>query len=146
MTQQPYDPEPLRQLLLELLRRTGESYRRASLAAGLPSNAISKYMKGIRPSRHACVALADHFGVNPNEFLQAAGYEPLHFFDRSLVQPGELSPEVQELAAQLQEIKDPVTRRRVIEAMATLLKPYLQVAEPKVLEPQRRPASSTTGD
>lgn len=146
MTQRQYDPEPFRQLLLELLKKAGESYRRASQAAGLPPNAISKYMKGIRPSRHACVALADHFGVNPNEFLQAAGYEPLHFFDRSLVQPGELSPEVQALAARLQQIKDPVTRRRVIEAMATLLNPYLQAAEPEAVEPQREPALSAAVD
>jgi len=92
------------------------------------------------------VALADHFGVNPNEILQAAGYEPLHFFDRSLIQPGELSPEVKALAAQLQQIKDPTTRRRVIEAMKTLISPYLQVIEPQAIEPERKPVSSTTGD
>jgi lambda repressor-like predicted transcriptional regulator len=146
VSEHKYDPEPLRQLLVELLKKTGESHRKASLAAGLPSNAISKYLKGTRPSRHACVALADHFGVNPNEILQAAGYEPLHFFDRSLIQPGELSPEVKALAAQLQQIKDPTTRRRVIEAMKTLISPYLQVIEPQAIEPERKPVSSTTGD
>lgn len=146
MAKQQYDPEPFRELLRMLLSKSGESYRQASLAAGLPHNAIFKYLRGVRPGRDACVALADHFGVNPNELLQAAGYEPIHFFDRSATESGELSPEVKALAAQLQQIKDPVARRRVMEVMETLINAYLQAAEPQAAELQRKPAPSATGD
>jgi len=147
VTQQQYDPEPFRQLLVELLKKTGESYRKASLAAGLPSNAISKYMSGLRPSQRACVALADHFGVNPNELLQAAGYEPLRIFDRSLMQSGEMSPEMQEVFAQIQQIEDPIVRRRMLEAIATLIDAYLRAAKPKAaeaVEPKPTPSSVTS--
>lgn len=146
MAKQRYDPEPFRELLRMLLSKSGESYRQASLAAGLPHNAIFKYLRGVRPGRDACVALADHFGVNPNELLRAAGYEPIHFFERSAAQPGELSPEVQELAERLQQIKDPVARRRLMEAMETLINAYLQAAEPKAAETYRRPALSTVNE
>jgi len=147
MAKQQYDPKPFQELLRMLLSKSGESYRQASLAAGLPHNAIFKYLvKGVRPRRDACVALADHFGVNPNDLLQAAGYEPLHFFNRPSTKPGEMSPEIRELAAQLQQIKDPVARRRVMEVIETLVNAYLQAAEPKTAEPRRRSAPSATGD
>ena len=137
MPKQEYDPKPFQDLLRALLRQTGESYRQASLAAGLPHNAISKYLRGVRPRRDACVALADHFRVNPNELLKAAGYEPLHLFDRSLIEPGELSPEVKELATRVQRIRDPVVRRRLIEAMKVLVDAYLDA-------PGSEPATETT--
>ena len=120
--------DSLSSLLRMLLDKSGESYRQASRAAGLPHNAISKYLRGTRPSRDACIALADHFGVNPNEMLQAAGYEPLHFFDRTLVDPDQMSEDVRALAAQIQEIQDPEIRRRLIEAMQVLVETYLQAS------------------
>jgi hypothetical protein len=125
MAQQQYDPEPFRRLLLELLGRTGETYRRASLAAGLCGNAISRFMEGARPSKHDCVALADHFGVNPNDLLQAARYEPYTFFDPSLIPEGEMCREVRELYEQLQRIKDPKHRERVLRTMKALVNPYI---------------------
>lgn len=143
MAKRRYDPKPFQELLLILLSKSGESYRQASLAAGLPHNAIFKYLKGVRPGRDACIALADHFGVNPNELLQAAGYEPLHFFDRTTEKSEELSPEVQELAERLQQIKDPVARRRLMEAMETLINAYLQAAELRP-EPVREIVPSAT--
>jgi len=101
MAQQQYGPEPFRRLLLELLGRTGETYRRASRAAGLRGNAISRFMEGARPSKHDCVALADHFGVNPNDLLQAAG------------------------------IEDPKRRERVLRAMEAIVDTYLNKIEKK---------------
>jgi len=131
-----------------LLSKSGESYRQASLAAGLPHNAIFKYLvKGVRPRRDACVALADHFGVNPNDLLQAAGYEPLRLFDRSSTKPGEMSPEMQELFAQIQQIEDPIVRRRMMEAIAALADAYLRAARPKAaeaVEPKPTPSSATS--
>lgn len=145
MAKRRYDPRPFQELLLILLSKSGESYRQASLAAGLPHNAIFKYLRGVRPGRDACIALADHFGVNPNELLQAAGYEPLHLFDRMPEKSEDLSPEVQELAERLQQIKDPVARRRLMEAMETLINAYLQAAELRA-EPVREIVPSATSD
>lgn len=124
-----YDPGALQRLLNQLLEKTGESHRQASQAAGLHHTVVSKYMRGVRPGRDACIALADHFGVNPNEMLQAAGYEPLHFFDRALIEPEQMSEDVRALAAKMQEIKDPEIRRRLIEAMRVLAEAYLQSPE-----------------
>jgi hypothetical protein len=118
-----YDPEPMKQYLLTLLRRTGESYRRASLAAGLPHNAIAKCMIGVRPSRFTCIALAIHFGVNPNDLLQLAGHETLPIFQCSV--PETMDPNIRELATLLQQIENPATRIQVIEALKVLVEPFL---------------------
>ena len=73
------------ELLFRLLEESGESYRAASMAAGLSSATISNHMRrAVRPMRNACIALADHFGINPNVMLEAAGYAPPRFFDRTL--------------------------------------------------------------
>ncbi len=125
MPRQKYDPRPVQELLRKLLERAGESYRQASLAAGLPDNAISKYMRGVRPRRDACIALADHFGVDPNELLQAAGYEPLRFFDPAKGAPEWQSPEAAEIAKMIDAIQDPVARKRVARAVKVLLRGYL---------------------
>jgi hypothetical protein len=114
-----YDPEPMKRYLLTLLRRTGESYRRASLAAGLPNNAIAKYMRGIRPGRLTCILLASHFGVNPNDLLQLAGHDPLPIFQLPELE-NRIDPNIRELAMLLQQIEDPAIRIQVVEALKKL--------------------------
>lgn len=46
--------------------------------------ALWRFIKNeTRPHRDACILLAQRFGVNPNEMLQAAGYDPIPLFDLS---------------------------------------------------------------
>ena len=118
----PYDRAALAEYLDRLRQEHNESYREASLAAGLDHGALLRYVKKqSRPTRESCITLADHFGVNPNEILTHAGYDPLHFFDRSLLDPAALAPEVEELATFLNCLSPPTRRREVCHAVRELL-------------------------
>jgi len=73
-----YDLEPLVRLLEHLRAERNESYREASLNAGLDLEAVRRYcVQRQRPQMQALIVLADHFGVNPNDLLEVAGYRPL---------------------------------------------------------------------
>jgi transcriptional regulator with XRE-family HTH domain len=118
----PYDRAGLADYLDQLRQAHNESFREASLAAGLDHGAMLRYVKKrSRPTRESCITLADHFGVNPNEILTRAGYDPLHFFDRSLVDPSELAPEVAELALYLNRLSPLARRREVCQAVRALV-------------------------
>jgi hypothetical protein len=118
----PYDRPALADYLDGQRQAHNESFREASLAAGLDHGAMLRYVKHhTRPTRESCIALADHFGVNPNEILTRAGYDPLHFFDRSLVDPSELAPEVAELALYLNRLSPLARRREVCQAVRALV-------------------------
>ena len=118
----PYDRPALAEYLDGQRQAHNESFREASLAAGLDHGAMLRYVKHhTRPTRESCIALADHFGVNPNEILTRAGYDPLHFFDRSLVDPAELAPEVAELALYLNRLSPLARRREVCQAVRALV-------------------------
>lgn len=107
-----YDREALAAYLEELLRARNESMRSASLAAGLDHGALNRFISNRqRPTRESCIAIADYFGLNPNEILTRAGYEAMHFFDRTLIDPDALPPDVLELARYLSRIQ-PLSRRR----------------------------------
>jgi hypothetical protein len=108
-------------LLEELCRARNESYRRASLAAGLDHGAVHRFVRGnCRPHRESCIALAHHFGLNPNEMLVAAGHEPLPWFDPSLVNASDYPFEVKQVAETLMRISSPRLRREICEALQTL--------------------------
>ncbi|MBN1815659.1 MAG: hypothetical protein JXA14_27745, partial [Anaerolineae bacterium] len=83
-----------------------------------------------RPTRESCIALADHFGVNPNEILTRAGYDPLQIFDRSLVDPRALAPEVEDLARFLNQISPIGRRREVCRAVRDLVEAASRTAQP----------------
>ncbi len=118
----PYDRPALAEYLDGLRQERNESFREASLAAGLDHGALLRYVrKQNRPTRESCIALADHFGVNPNEVLTRAGYDPLHFFDRSLIDPSALAPEVAEVAAFLNRLSPLARRREVCRAVRDLV-------------------------
>jgi hypothetical protein len=118
----PYDRATLSEYLDQLRQEHNESYREASLAAGLDHGAMLRYVRyHTRPTRESCIALADHFGVNPNEILTRAGYDPLHFFDRSLVDPEALAPEVEEVALYLNRLSPLARRREVCQAVRALV-------------------------
>jgi transcriptional regulator with XRE-family HTH domain len=120
----PYDPEPLIARIKDLLKKYNESYREASLRSGLDHQAIRRIFAGQKPQMHICILLADHFGVNPNEFLQMAGGPTLNAFDASAVDADNLPPEATEIAMAVARISEPGVRREVTDAMLTLLKKY----------------------
>ena len=120
-TQEIQTHRPWAVLLEELCRARNESYRQASLAAGLDHGAVHRFVKGNqRPHRESCIALAHHFGLNPNEILVAAGHEPLPWFDPSLTHPGDYPFEVKQVAEALIHIANPRLRREVCEAVQAL--------------------------
>ena len=121
-----YDPEPLVRLLEQLRAERNESYREASLNAGLDQETMRRYcVRRQRPQMQALIILADHYGVNPNDLLRAAGYRPLALFERAQVNPESIPSDVKELVDDLSRIADPVLRRRVIEAVRVLAGGYL---------------------
>lgn len=129
LTPREYDPRPLAELLTALLRERNESYRQASLRSGLDHQAVRRYVvNGQRPSRTSVLALADHFGVNPNELLVRAGYPPMELFTTAAVDLSRIPSDVQPLVADLQRIADPVLRRRLVEALRLLIAGYLPPA------------------
>ena len=68
-----YNSKPFITRIHRLLEERNESYREAALASSSDHQALHRYLTGYRrPHMHACILLADHFGVNPNEFLQLA--------------------------------------------------------------------------
>jgi len=123
--EKPYDPEPMIKRLRELLEKHNESYREASLRAGLDHQGVRRVLEGQRPSMHICILLADHYGGNPNEFLQLAGWPTLKIFDIRSVDTDNLPPEAVDIALAVAKISDPGTRKAVVEAMLFLTKKYL---------------------
>lgn len=124
----PYDPEPMIKRLRELLEKHNESYREASLRAGLDHQGVRRVLEGQRPSMHICILLADHFGVNPNEFLTLAGWPALRVFDIRSIDSENLPPEVVDVALTLAKIPDPGTRKGVTQAILVLVSRYIEEA------------------
>ncbi len=123
-----YNSKPFITRIHRLLEERNESYREAALASSLDHQALHRYLTGYRrPHMHACILLADHFGVNPNEFLQLANYPPLKVFDIQTVSAERLPPEAVDVALDLARIPDPGVRKAVAEAMRALLKQYFRV-------------------
>ena len=125
-----YDPARLAQVLDELRQARNESYREAALNAGLDHGALRRYIvEGRRPQRQALIALADHFGVNPNELLPLAGYPPMDLFQQAAVDPDSLPDDLGDLVADLQRIADRSQRRKLVEAVRVLIAGYLPDTE-----------------
>lgn len=121
-----YEPEPFINRLEALLKQHNQSYREASLGAGLDHQAIRRILAGQRPQMHICILLADHFGINPNEFLALADWPTLKLFEVRSVVGENLSPEAVEVAVQIDRIANPGTRRAVAEAIKTLVSKYFE--------------------
>ncbi len=79
-----------------------------------------------RPNMTHCILLADYFGMNPNEFLQLAGWPTLKAFDIERASVNNLPPEAVDVALDIARIPDPHTRKQVAEAVRVLLKKYFQ--------------------
>ena len=74
-----YEPQPFIARLNELLKKNKESYREAALSSGLDHQAVRRILAGQQPSMTNCILLADHFGVNPNEFCNCSGISLKNF-------------------------------------------------------------------
>jgi transcriptional regulator with XRE-family HTH domain len=122
------DLSQFQKLLKRLLEESGENYSEAARASGLHYTTISKYMGGVHPMRDACIALADHFGINPNVMLEAAGYKPLRFFDREKIDLSQVRPEAKKMLEQLERITDPKRRDHLYQVINSMLEGY-QLAE-----------------
>lgn len=125
-----YTPEQFIPFLRELVEASRQTMRQISLGAGLDHAAVQRYLNGSKPSRDACISLAEYFEVPPNEMLTKAGYPALAYFDPSLDNPEALAPEVQEVAQELMKIKEAAIRRRVCGAVLQLVKEmFTQISE-----------------
>lgn len=119
-----YDPQLFISRLNELLKRQKESYREAALESGLDHQAVRRILGGQQPSMTNCILLADHFGVNPNEFLQLAGWPALKAFDVETVNQEKLPPEVVEVALSLAKIPNPGVRKEIASAIQILVRAF----------------------
>jgi hypothetical protein len=122
---EPYDSEPLIKRLDELLKQNKDSFREAALESGLDHQAVRRIRAGNRPQMHVCILLADHFGINPNEMLQLAGWPTLKAFDIHTESAENLPPEAVDVAKEIARIPNPGTRKTVAEAILTLVRKYL---------------------
>ncbi len=123
-----YNPEPLIARVKELMEKLEATPRKVSLGAGLDPQALMRIFRGKRPQMVACILLADYFGVNPNEFLELAGWPTLDVFDIRTASAENLPPEAVDVALDIAKIPDPGTRKKVAQAIRTLLAQYFPSA------------------
>ncbi len=120
-----YDPQPLRTRVEQLLTERNESYREAALRAGLDHQAVRRILSvGQRPAISTCILLADHFDLNPNEFLELAGHPPLKVFEVNAVNAQRLPPEAIAAALEIARIPNPRTRKAVAQAIQALIQQF----------------------
>lgn len=121
-----FDLGPFIARLIELMEKHNESYREAGMNAGLDHQAIRRILSGQRPAMVNCILLADHYGVNPNEFLELAGWPTLKAFDVRGLDVDRLPPEVVDVAMALSRVSDPGVRKQLATAVITLLQKYFE--------------------
>ncbi len=122
-----YNPEPLRTRVEQLLTEHNESYREAALRAGLDHQAVRRILSvGQRPAVQTCILLADHFDLNPNEFLELAGHPPLKVFEVKAANAQRLPREAVDVALALANIANPHTRKAVSAAIVALLQQFFE--------------------
>jgi transcriptional regulator with XRE-family HTH domain len=121
---QPYDPQPLLNRLQALMDERNLSMRFTAIQAGLDHQAIRRMQEGERPDMTSCILLANLFDLNPNEFLQLAGWPTLKALDVRADHVGNLPPEAVDVALDIARIPDPGTRKQVAEAVRVLLRKY----------------------
>lgn len=121
-----FDPEPLITRLEQLMSEKNLSMRQVGIESGLDHQVIRrlKEVQAKRPNMTYCILLADYFEVNPNEFLQLAGWPQLKVFDIRHVSVDNLPPEAVDVALDIAKIPNSRTRKQVAEAVRVLLKEY----------------------
>ncbi len=121
-----YDPTALVERLLELLKKNNESYREAALKCGMDHQAVRRILSGQRPSMVTCILMADHFGLNPNEFLLLADLPTLKVFDIQTESTESLPVEAVDVAKAVAKIENPKQRKEVAQAILTLVNKYFE--------------------
>lgn len=121
-----FDLGPFIARLNELMEKHNESYREAGMNAGLDHQAIRRILSGQRPAMVNCILLADHYGVNPNEFLELAGWPTLKVFDVRGLETDRLPPEAVDVALALSRVPDPGVRKQLATAVITLLQKHFE--------------------
>ena len=111
----------------ELLVKHNESYREAALDSGLDHQAVRRILAWKRPNMITCILLADHYQVNPNEFLQLGSWPTLKTFDIQTASAENLPPEAVAVAKGIARIPNPGMRKAVAEAVLTLVSKYFEV-------------------
>jgi transcriptional regulator with XRE-family HTH domain len=121
---QVYLSEPFVNRIKELLKEKKLTYREAALDAGLDHQGIRRIMAGQQPSLTNCVLLANYFGINPNEFLQLAGWPTLIVFDVEIIKGEHLPQEAVDVAVALSKIPDSGSRKLIATAIMGLIAAY----------------------
>lgn len=121
-----FDPKPLITRLEQLMGEKNLSMRQVGIESGLDHQVIRrlKEVQAKRPNMTYCILLADYFEVNPNEFLQLAGWPQLKVFDIRHASVDNLPPEAVDVALDIAKIPNSRTRKQVAEAVRVLLKEY----------------------
>ena len=113
----------------ELLKEKKLTYREAALDAGLDHQGIRRILAGQQPSLANCILLANYFGVNPNEFLQLAGWPTLKVFEVEIVKGEHLPQEAVDVALALSKIPNSTARKQIATAIMGLIAAYFPSAE-----------------
>jgi hypothetical protein len=122
-----YDPQPLKARVEQLLAERNESYREAALRAGLDHQSVRRILSvGQRPAVQTCILLADHFDLNPNEFLELAGHPSLKVFEVKAANAQRLPREAVDVALALARLSNPRTRKAVSAAILALLQQFFE--------------------
>lgn len=73
-----------------------------------------------------CILLADHFDLNPNEFLELAGHPQLKVFEVKAANAERLPREAVDVAVALARLSNPRTRKAVSAAIVALLQQFFE--------------------
>ncbi len=124
-----YVSEPFVNRVKELLKEKNLTYREAALDAGLDHQGIRRILAGQQPSLANCILLANYFGVNPNEFLQLAGWPTLKVFEVEIIKGEHLPQEAVDVALALSKIPNASSRKQISIAIMGLIAAYFPIAE-----------------
>ena len=113
----------------ELLKEKKLTYREAALDAGLDHQGIRRILAGQQPSLANCILLANYFGINPNEFLQLAGWPTLKVFEVEIVKGEHLPQEAVDVALALSKIPNSTSRKQIATAIMGLIAAYFPSVE-----------------
>ncbi|MCX6065020.1 MAG: hypothetical protein NT121_04600, partial [Chloroflexi bacterium] len=75
----------------------------------------------------SCVLMANHFGIDPNEFITLAGWPEIEVFKVKMVSADGLPPEAVEVALDIAKIADAGLRRQVADALKLLLSKHFDL-------------------
>lgn len=63
--------------VLDVLKRHGATYRSQRQRTGLPHSTVVNWVQGVPPTMEGVVSFARGFGLDVNEWLALAGYDPI---------------------------------------------------------------------